>query len=70
MTDAPPYAVQNKLTTWRFDRGASLGGEPYWRESGLLDTTEIARACGFVNVRAFKDPTGGNWVTIGEKPPA
>ncbi len=69
MTDAPPYAVQNKLTTWRFDRGARLGGEPYWRESGLLDTTEIARACGFVNVRAFKDPTGGNWVTIGEKPP-
>jgi len=69
MTDVPPYAAQDKLTTWRFDRGALRGGEPYWREAGLLDTTAIARDCGFINVRAFKEPTGGNyWVTIGEKP--
>jgi SAM-dependent methyltransferase len=71
MTDVPPYAAQDKLTTWRYDRSALRGGEPYWRESGLLDTAAIARDCGFVNVRAFKEPTGGNyWVTIGEKPKA
>jgi SAM-dependent methyltransferase len=69
MTDVPPYAVQDKMTTWRFDRGARRGGEPYWREAGLLDTKAIAQDCGFINVRAFKEPTGGNyWVTIGEKP--
>jgi len=71
MTDVPPYAAQDKLTTWRFDRSALRGGEPYWRESGLLDTKAIAEACGFINVRAFKEPTGGNyWVTLGEKPNA
>jgi SAM-dependent methyltransferase len=71
MTDVPPYAAQDKLTTWRYDRGAKFGGEPYWRGAGLLDTAQIARDCGFVNVRAFKEPTGGNyWVTLGEKPTA
>ncbi len=69
MTDVPPSWSQDKLTAWRYDRGAQYGGEPYWREAGLLDTVQIARDCGFVNVRAFKEPTGGNyWVTIGEKP--
>jgi len=71
MTDVPPSWAHDKLTAWRYDRGAQYGGEPYWREAGLLDTREIARDCGFVNVRAFKEPTGGNyWVTIGEKPAA
>ena len=68
-TDVPPSWSQDKFTAWRFDRGAARGGEPYWREAGLLDTAQIARDCGFVNVRAFKEPSGGNyWVTIGEKP--
>jgi ubiquinone/menaquinone biosynthesis C-methylase UbiE len=71
MTDVPPYWAQDKLTAWRYDRSAKFGGEPYWREAGQLDTAQIARDCGFVNVRAFKEPTGGNyWVTIGEKPAA
>jgi len=71
MTDVPPYGAHDKLTAWKYDRGAYYGGEPYWRESGLLDTVQIARDCGFVNVSAFKEPTGGNyWVTIGEKPAA
>jgi ubiquinone/menaquinone biosynthesis C-methylase UbiE len=71
MTDVPPYSEHDKLTAWKYDRGAQYGGEPYWRESGLLDTVQIARDCGFVNVRAFREPTGGNyWVTIGEKPAA
>ena len=69
MTDVPPSWSQDKMTAWRFDRGASSGGEPYWREAGLLDTAQIARDCGFVNVRAFKEPSGGNyWVTLAEKP--
>jgi len=69
MTDVPPSWSQDRLTAWRYDRAAQRGGEPYWRESGLLDTAAIARQCGFVNVRAFKEPTGGNyWVTVGEKP--
>jgi SAM-dependent methyltransferase len=69
MTDVPPSWAQDKLTAWRYDRGAHYGGEPYWREAGLVDTAQIARDCGFVNVRAFKEPSGGNyWVTIGEKP--
>jgi SAM-dependent methyltransferase len=68
MTDVPPLWSQDKLTAWRFDRGALRGGEPYWREAGMLDTAQIARDCGFVRVRAFKEPSGGNyWVTIGEK---
>jgi SAM-dependent methyltransferase len=69
MTDVPPSWAHDKLTAWRYDRSAKFGGEPYWREAGLLDTAQIARDCGFVNVRAFREPTGGNyWVTIGEKP--
>lgn len=69
MTDVPPYAMHDKLTQWRYDRGALRGGEPYWREAGLVDTVQLARDAGFVDVRAFKEPTGGNfWVTIGEKP--
>jgi SAM-dependent methyltransferase len=71
MTDVPPYRAHDKLTAWRYDRSARYGGEPYWREAGLVDTAEIARDCGFMNVRAFREPTGGNfWVTIGEKPAA
>jgi ubiquinone/menaquinone biosynthesis C-methylase UbiE len=71
MTDVPPSWSQDKLTAWRYDRSAQYGGEPYWREAGLVDTAAIARECGFVNVRAFKEPSGGNyWVTIGEKPSA
>jgi hypothetical protein len=71
MTDVPPYSAHDKLTAWKYDRGAQFGGEPFWRESGLLDTVKIAKDCGFVNVRAFREPTGGNyWITIGEKPAA
>jgi SAM-dependent methyltransferase len=71
MTDVPPYREHDKITAWKYDRSAAFGGEPYWRESGLMDTVQIAKDCGFVNIRAFREPTGGNyWVTIGEKPAA
>ena len=69
MTDVPPYGTLDKLTAWRFDRAALGGGEPYWREAGHVDTAQLAREAGFVDVRAFKEPSGGNYcVTIGEKP--
>jgi hypothetical protein len=68
MTDVPPYAAQDKMTTWRFDRGAMRGGEPFWREAGLTDTVAVAKDVGFDKVRAFKHPGAGNyWVTIAEK---
>jgi 2-polyprenyl-3-methyl-5-hydroxy-6-metoxy-1,4-benzoquinol methylase len=69
MTDVPPYRSIDKMKAWKFDRSALGGGEPYWREAGLVDTVQLAADAGFVEVRAFKDPSGGNyWVTIGEKP--
>jgi SAM-dependent methyltransferase len=69
MTDVPPYKAQDKMTTWKFDRGGIRGGEPYWREAGLVDTVEIAKEIGFVNVSAARLPGGGNyWVTIAQKP--
>ncbi len=68
MSDVPPYAAQDKLTTWRFDRGAIRGGEPFWREAGQIDTVALAGEVGFETARAFKHPGGGNyWVTIAEK---
>jgi SAM-dependent methyltransferase len=68
MSDVPPYAAQDKLTTWRFDRAALSGGEPFWREAGLIDTVALAKAVGFETARGFKHPGGGNyWVTIAEK---
>lgn len=70
-TDVPPYKTLDKTTAWKFDRGALGGGEPYWREAGLVDTAQLAKDAGFVNVRAFKEPSGGHyWVTLGEKPAA
>ena len=68
MTDVPPYHSLDRLKSWKFDRNALDAGEPYWREAGLVDTVQVARDAGFVNVRAFKEPSGGHyWVTIGEK---
>jgi SAM-dependent methyltransferase len=68
MTDVPPYDQQDKLTTWRYDRAAVYGGEPYWREAGLVDTVAVAKEVGFAEARAFLLPGGGNyWVTIAEK---
>lgn len=69
MTDVPPYRALNKTRAWRFDRSALANGEPYWREAGQVDTAQLARDAGFVNVRAIPEPSGGHyWVTVGEKP--
>jgi len=68
MTDVPPYAKQDKMTTWRFDSGALRGGEPYWREAGQIDPEALALEVGFAKVESFKHPGSGNyWVTIGHK---
>lgn len=67
MTDVPPYSEHSKMTVWRFDRAGVLGGEPYWRESSLVDTVALAREVGFETVKAVKLPTGNYWMTIAEK---
>jgi SAM-dependent methyltransferase len=68
MTDVPPYAAQDKLATWRADRAARFGGEPYWREAGQVDTVAAAKAAGFAQADGFKLPGPGNyWVTLAVK---
>jgi SAM-dependent methyltransferase len=68
MTDVPPYAAQDKLAVWRADRSAKFGGEPYWREAGLVDTVAVAKSVGFSEARGFKLPGPGNyWVTLAVK---
>lgn len=52
MSDVTRYADMDKIGQWRADAGARWGGEPYWRESASLDLAEVARAAGFVDVRA------------------
>ncbi|WP_159108047.1 class I SAM-dependent methyltransferase [Novosphingobium sp. MBES04] len=52
MSDVTRYADMDKLSVWRADSNARLGGEPYWRESASLDLAEVARAAGFVDVSA------------------
>lgn len=50
--DVIPYAAQDKLAVWRADWQAARGGEPYWREAASADWAAMARAAGFVDVRA------------------
>jgi SAM-dependent methyltransferase len=52
MSDVTRYADLDPLSRWKADRGASLGGEPHWRESASLDFKAMAEAAGFVDVRA------------------
>lgn len=52
MSDVTRFADMDKLAVWKADRGAKFGGEPHWRESASLDLAEIARAAGFVDVKA------------------
>ncbi|MBT0668210.1 class I SAM-dependent methyltransferase [Novosphingobium profundi] len=52
MSDVTRYADMDKLSVWRADSGARLGGEPYWRESASLDLAQVARDAGFVDVTA------------------
>ncbi|WP_226634811.1 class I SAM-dependent methyltransferase [Novosphingobium profundi] len=52
MSDVTRYADMDKLSVWRADSGARLGGEPFWRESASLDLAEVAREAGFVDVTA------------------
>ncbi|NIJ08547.1 SAM-dependent methyltransferase [Sphingomonas vulcanisoli] len=49
IADITPYAVQDKMTMWRADRSATHGGEPWWRESAMLDWAAIAREEGFAD---------------------
>ena len=52
MSDVTRYADLDKLSVWKADLGAALGGEPYWRESASLDLVAVAEEAGFVDVSA------------------
>lgn len=52
MSDVTRYADMDKLSVWKADRGAALGGEPHWRESASQDLAAIAREAGFIDVTA------------------
>lgn len=69
ITDVPPYSAQDRLTVWKYDRLAKFTGEPYWRESGLLDLQAPMEAVGFEYLRGSKlSPKANYWVTIARKP--
>lgn len=50
MSDVPRYADIDKLNAWRHDWIAREHGEPYWRESAMIDLVALARDIGFVDV--------------------
>jgi SAM-dependent methyltransferase len=66
--DITPYAVQDKLTMWRADRSATRGGEPWWRESAMLDWAAIAREEGFADATGRGlAPNNFPWIVQGTK---
>ena len=52
LSDVLRYADCDKMTVWYLEFLAKYGGEPYWRETCLLDLAEIAKDVGFVDVEA------------------
>ena len=52
VSDVLRYADCDKMTVWYLEFLAKYGGEPYWRETCLLDLAEIAKSVGFVDVEA------------------
>lgn len=69
MSDVSRYADMDKLKEWRADRGAKLGGEPWWRESASLDLKAVAEEAGFVDVKAWGEPPNSYpYIVMGRKP--
>ena len=52
MSDVPRYAELDRLTAWRYDHIAKLGGEPFWRASASIDLAAAAKRAGFADVVA------------------
>ncbi len=52
MADVTRFSSMSKFAVWRQDLLARMGGEPYWRETAVLDLAEIARETGFVDAHA------------------
>ncbi len=68
-SDAPRYAALGKAAVRWYDYLAVHGGEPFWRESALLDLGAAAREAGFLDVRS--QAQGGGvypWYVYGRKP--
>lgn len=69
MSDVTRYADMDKLGVWRADHGATVGGEPWWRESASLDLGEAAEEAGFVDVKAWGEkPMNYPYIVMGRKP--
>lgn len=69
IADVPRYADIDRLASWRFDWAARYGGEPFWRESAMMDFAAHAERAGFVEVRSGTvAPYANPYFVIGRKP--
>lgn len=66
--DVPRYAEIDRLASWRFDRAARFGGEPYWRASASADLVQMARDIGFVEVSGRTIGRGTPYVLVATRP--
>ncbi|MCU0760316.1 MAG: class I SAM-dependent methyltransferase [Steroidobacteraceae bacterium] len=56
--DVPPFERLGKLAQWQVDHAARHEGEPFWRESALLDVAGLLRRIGFEQVTRSSPNTG------------
>ena len=56
MVDVTRYSNLEPLKVWQVDYSATYSGEPFWRETALLDFADIAREVGFVDVKSVSGP--------------
>ena len=68
MGDVPRYFELDRLAAWRFDHGARMGGEPYWRVSASTDVVAMAEEIGFVAVSGQVLGRGTPYVLVASKP--
>lgn len=69
MVDVPPYREIEDFQFLIYDWETEGRVEPYWREAGLLDRSEVARQAGFVDVEEY--PLGETkfpWILRATKP--
>lgn len=56
--DVPPYSELDKFLQWKADFGARNEGEPFWRESALLDVRGLLERIGFEDVKRYGMTSG------------
>ncbi|MEO0996992.1 MAG: class I SAM-dependent methyltransferase [Pseudomonadota bacterium] len=69
VSDVSRYRDLEPLQVWRADYGATYGGEPFWRDSALLDFSELATEAGFADAKSVSvPPTAYPHYTVATKP--